>query len=122
MLKIVITVTRDDWDAPVDERFGRAAGFAVVELDDGKRNLLYLPNAQNRQAAQGAGIQAAETVANTGAKVLLTGHVGPKAFRALKAAGIVMFTGIKGTVEDALRDYAAGKLAEAKDADVEGHW
>jgi predicted Fe-Mo cluster-binding NifX family protein len=38
--------------------------------------------------ARGAGIQAAEHVANSGAEVVLTGYVGPKAFKALQAAGI----------------------------------
>jgi predicted Fe-Mo cluster-binding NifX family protein len=122
MPKIAISVVKEGWDAPVDARFGRAAGFAIVALDGDNRSLAYLPNVQNRQAAQGAGIQAAETVASAGAKVLLTGHVGPKAFRALKAAGIAMYTGITGSVEDALQAYADGSLNEAKDADVEGHW
>jgi len=122
MQKIAISVMKEGWDAPVDERFGRAAGFAIVELEPQGRTLRFLPNTQNRQAAQGAGIQAAETVANSGVTILLTGHVGPKAFRALKAAGIAIFTGIKGSAEDAVNDYAAGRLAEAKDADVEGHW
>lgn len=122
MTTIAVTVSRDGWDAPVDGRFGRAAGFALIALDGQERRLTFIPNEQNRQAAQGAGIQAAETVAKAGTTVLLTGHVGPKAFRALKAAGIVMHVGVSGTLEDALRDYAAGKLTIAQEADVEGHW
>lgn len=122
MTKIAVTVSRDGWDAPVDTRFGRAAGFALVDLGEAPRSLRFIANEQNRQAAQGAGIQAAETVAKAGTTVLLTGHVGPKAFRALKAAGIAMHVGVSGTLEDALRDYAAGKLAIAQEADVEGHW
>lgn len=122
MQKIAISVAKEGWNADVDARFGRAAGFAIVVLDGEERSLQYLSNTQNLQAAQGAGIQAAETVANAGVEFLLTGHVGPKAFRALKAAGIVTYTGITGSVEDALREYAAGNLNEAKNADVEGHW
>ena len=122
MQKIAISVAKEGWNADVDARFGRAAGFAIVVLDGEERSLQYLSNTQNLQAAQGAGIQAAETVANAGVEFLLTGHVGPKAFRALKAAGIVTYTGITGSVEDALREYAAGNLNEAINADVEGHW
>jgi len=122
MPKIAITVTAEGWNAPVDERFGRAAGFALVELGEGKRSISFIPNSQNRQAAQGAGTQSAETVANAGVEVLLTGHVGPKAFRALKAAGIAIYTGISGDAENALRDYEAGKLIKSTDADVESHW
>jgi hypothetical protein len=36
MLKIVITVTRTDWERPLGRTFGHGAGFAVVELDDVK--------------------------------------------------------------------------------------
>jgi predicted Fe-Mo cluster-binding NifX family protein len=64
--------------------------------------------------AQGAGIQAAETVSRTGAKVVLTGFVGPKAFRALHAAGIKVVQNLeKLTVQDAVKRYIDGEFQEA---------
>jgi predicted Fe-Mo cluster-binding NifX family protein len=39
-------------------------------------------------ARGGAGIQAAETVANKGCEIAITGSVGPNAFRTLSAAGV----------------------------------
>ena len=50
------------------------------------------------------------------------GHCGPKAFRVLQAAGIRVYAAGAGTVEEALAQYRANRLAEAKAADVEGHW
>jgi predicted Fe-Mo cluster-binding NifX family protein len=79
-------------------------------------------NSQNLNAAQGAGIQAAATVSRLGATVLITGHCGPKAFRALMAAGIKIYTGATGTVSEAIAQFKAGKLSLADAADVEGHW
>jgi len=79
-------------------------------------------NAPNLNAAQGAGIQAAETVARLGALAVITGNVGPKAFRALNAAGIKIYLAKEGTVTDALRAFQAGALPEVSVANVEGHW
>jgi predicted Fe-Mo cluster-binding NifX family protein len=75
----------------------------------------------NLNAAQGAGIQAGKRVAELGVKGLITGHVGPKAFSTLKAAGVRIYTGAFGTVADAIEQFKAGKLAALKTADVEAH-
>jgi predicted Fe-Mo cluster-binding NifX family protein len=63
-----------------------------------------------------------EKVVRLGAKGLVTGHCGPKAFRDLAAAGIRIYSSDAPTVAAAIEQYRFGKLAEAKAADVEGHW
>ena len=50
-----------------------------------------MDNTPNLNATQGAGIQAAESVAWLGVETLITGHGGPKAFQVLSAAGIKVF-------------------------------
>jgi predicted Fe-Mo cluster-binding NifX family protein len=119
-VKVVFTTSGDNLDAPLDSRFGRAPKFLVYDLDS--ETFEVVDNQQNLNAAQGAGIQAAETVARSGAKSLVTGHCGPKAFRVLLAAGIKVYTADAPTVAAALEQYRTGKLTEAKVADVEGHW
>jgi len=119
-MKIVFTTSGDSLGAPLDSRFGRAPKFLIYDLQSDTFEVL--DNQQNLNAAQGAGIQSAETVARSGAKALVTGHCGPKAFRVLSAAGIKIFTSDAPTVAEALEQYRAGVLTEAKSADVEGHW
>jgi predicted Fe-Mo cluster-binding NifX family protein len=119
-MKIVFTTSGNDLKAPLDSRFGRAPKFLVYDLDTD--TFTVSDNQQNLNAAQGAGIQSAETVARLGANALVTGHCGPKAFRVLRAAGITIFNTDARTVDQALELYRIGELTEAKSADVEGHW
>jgi len=119
-MKVAVTADGVTQEALVDPRFGRAAHVILVDSETGA--LQACDNIQNRNAAQGAGIQTAETVSRLGAEVVLTGHCGPKAFRALRAAGIQVVVGVTGSVGDAVAAYKAGKLRPAEAADVEGHW
>jgi predicted Fe-Mo cluster-binding NifX family protein len=79
-------------------------------------------NRSGVDAAQGAGVQAAEIVSRLGAECLVTGHCGPKAFRTLEAAGITVYTGATGTVAEALEQLASGGLTHTEAPDVAGHW
>ncbi len=117
---IAVTAQSGTLDSLVDPRFGRAAGYVVVNTDT--ETFTHVSNAQNLSAAQGAGIQAAQCVVDTGAKVVITGHCGPKAFRALQAAGIDVYVGAAGTVRESLEKYRGGTLQRAAQANVEGHW
>lgn len=119
-MKVAVTSQGKDLTSPVDPRFGRARFFVVVDLDTGAFQVK--DNAVGLNAAQGAGIQAAETVSRCDVAAVLTGHCGPKAFRALTAAGIRIYTGASGTVGEAVDQFRAGQLKAAEKADVEGHW
>ena len=109
-MKIAITSHGEDRHAQVDSRFGRADFFLIYDQETNTYECI--SNTQNLEASHGAGIQAGQTLAKTGATVLITGHVGPKAFKVLAAANITMYsTGdIVTTVEDALAVFLAGKL------------
>lgn len=119
-MKVAFTTSGSDLNGPLDSRFGRAPKFLIYDLD--AKTFEVIDNAQNLNAAQGAGIQSAENIARQGAKALVTGHCGPKAFRVLKSAGIKIYNTSVATVQEALELYLAGKLDESESADVEGHW
>ena len=119
-MKIAVTASGPNLNSPVDPRFGRAACFIIYDTET--NTFESVDNTQNLNAAQGAGIQAAETVARQGVQSVITGHCGPKAFRVLSSAGIRIYTGAAGTVETAIREFSAGTLKEIQSADVGGHW
>ena len=119
---MIIAVTSEGatTDSKVDPRFGRAKFFLIYNDEYGKWESI--DNVQNFQAAQGAGIQAAATVANKNCTVLITGHCGPNAFRAFSAANIDVYLCDSGTVKEALEKFKRGELTKTGNADVEGHW
>jgi predicted Fe-Mo cluster-binding NifX family protein len=119
-MKVIVTAQGQNLDSPVDPRFGRAKYFLLIDTET--RECSVHDNTQNLQAPQGAGIQAAQTVARLGAEAVVTGHVGPKAFAALQAGGIAVYTNALGTAQQALDQMASGGLKTAHQADVEGHW
>jgi predicted Fe-Mo cluster-binding NifX family protein len=119
-VRAAFTTSGEDLGAPLDSRFGRAPRFLVYDLDQNTFTLV--DNAQSLNAAQGAGIQAAETVVRARVSAVVTGHCGPKAFRALSTAGVAVYSSNAVTVADALDELRSGRLKPAKTADVEGHW
>lgn len=120
MEKIAVSAEGPDLDDALDPRFGRAAGFLMVNPQTLEHE--YVDNGASQAMAQGAGIQAAEIVARAGAKVVLTGYVGPKAFQALQAAGIRIAQNLQNlTVREAIERYASGKIEMATGPNRRGH-
>lgn len=119
-MRIAVTSKGTDLSSELDERFGRAKYFIIFDTDTGEHRAV--DNEVNLNAAQGAGIQSGELVVRHGAGVLLTGHCGPKAFRVLNAAGVAVFNGLTGTVEQAIESYRKDELKKSEVPDVQGHW
>lgn len=117
---VVVSASGETLESKVDPRFGRAAHFIVVNTETGLFEAH--ENSQNLNAAQGAGIQAAENVSRLGAEIVITGHCGPKAFKTLSAAGIQVITGAEGTVAEAIDAFISGALKATDAPNVEGHW
>ena len=119
-MKIAVTAKGKDIDSQVDPRFGRAAYSQVVDLENEKVDVI--DNAENVNAFKGAGIQAAVSVSDSGAQVLLTGYCGPNAFKTLDAAGIKVANDVTGTIGEAVEAFKEGRVVFAEDANVDGHW
>ena len=119
-MKIAVSSTGTALSDAVDPRFGRALFFILVDSETMAFEVV--KNVQNLNLPQGAGIQAGKTIVNSGAKVLLTGSCGPKAFSVLKQAGIAIAVSVSGTVAEAVAAYQRGELQTADEANVEGHW
>lgn len=111
--RIAVSSEGHDLDSRVDPRFGRAAGFLIV--DPATLSAEYLDNRGAQAMGQGAGIQAAELLARHGVTVVLTGYVGPKAFQALSAAGIRIGQNLEDcTVREAVERYRQGRVPLAE--------
>ncbi|MFA6618493.1 MAG: NifB/NifX family molybdenum-iron cluster-binding protein [Candidatus Neomarinimicrobiota bacterium] len=109
-----------DLNADIDQRFGRCPYF--VSYDTETKNVASVSNAQNYQAAQGAGIQSATHVVNMKADVCITTHCGPKAFQVFEVAGVKVVIGVSGKISDAIERFEKGELKYAASPNVEGHW
>ena len=119
-MKIAVSSQGKTSDSQIDTRFGRALYFMITE-DDGK-SWRCLDHSGIANAPQGAGVQTGQKMMDEKVSIVLTGHVGPKAFKALSAGGIKVFTGVSGTIEQAFQQYKDGKLAVQAAPDVSGHW
>ena len=121
-MKVAITAQGkgSDVESEVDPRFGRAQWIIVVdtETDDVKTH----DNAVNLNAVSGAGVQTASNVVDFGAEAVITGNVGPKAFRTLSAADVRVFLVENCTVKEAVDKFKKGELREVDRANVESHW
>ncbi len=114
--KVAVTSDGPGLDSKVDPRFGRCAGFVVVDLETLSSE--YIDNGSSQVMSQGAGIQAAENVVNAGAQVVLSGYVGPKAFAALAAVGIRIGQDVDGmTVGQAVEKFKQGEVPFAESSD-----
>jgi predicted Fe-Mo cluster-binding NifX family protein len=120
-MRLAITTSGPDLEAPVDVQFGRAKGFVFVDPETWR--FQFLDSREGSHAGLAAAIQAAGRMAAHDVQVLLTGHCDPNAFRVLQAAGIRVCTGLAGgTVREAVERFSAGALQEAAAADAQGHW
>jgi len=114
-MKICITSEGNNLDSKVDPRFGRCQYFIIVDTQTLKFEAIQNPNIE---AMGGAGIQSAQLVASKQVKAVLTGNVGPNAFQTLNAGGIDIYTGVSGSVKEAIEAYKSGKLKKTKSPSV----
>ena len=117
---VAVTSTEGSLDAMVDERFGRSK--KIILFDREKGGFEVIDNMGNVNLPQAAGIETAQNVARTPAQAVISGHLGPNAFRVLRAAGIEAYSASNVTVREALIMLEEDSLPRLADADVEGHW
>ena len=106
-MKICITAVGGSLDSAADPRFGRCQYFVIVDSDTMEFEAI-----ENSaiSVSGGAGIQAAQSIANKGIEVLITGSVGPNAFPILTASGIKVVSIAGRSVADAIEQYKNGEL------------
>jgi len=117
-MKICITSEGTTLDSKIDPRFGRCQFFMIIDTDT---MAVEAGDNASIQASGGAGIQSGQLMAARQVKAVLTGNVGPNAFQTLQAAGIDIFTGVSGTVREALDQFKAGGFKKTQGPTVDSH-
>jgi predicted Fe-Mo cluster-binding NifX family protein len=117
-MKIAISSSGKTLDSPLDPRFGRCAWFLVIDPADMSYEAF-----DNQSAAQssGAGIQAAQFLADKNVSAVITGHVGPNAVQTLSAAGIEIFAQQQGTIKEVVERYKNNGLNPTTQSTVGRH-
>jgi predicted Fe-Mo cluster-binding NifX family protein len=107
-MKIAVSATGGSMNAGVSEEFGRCAYFLIVDSDTMRFEPISNPGIG---MAGGAGPASAREISARGAKVVLTGKVGPKARAALDSACITIVGGLSGakSVKEAVEQYLKGQ-------------
>ena len=106
-MKVAVSAAGPSLDSPIDPRFGRCLYLLIVDNESMAFEALENPAVM---APGGAGVQAAELVANKGVDAVITGNCGPNAYQVLSAAGIPVFVGASGSVREAVEAYRRGDL------------
>ena len=106
-MKVALSAKGGTMDSQMDQRFGRAANFIVVETETGDFDAV-----DNTAAAAsgGAGIAAAQAVADRDVEAVITGNVGPNAMNVLKAAKIEIYKSAAPTVGENIALFKKGAL------------
>jgi predicted Fe-Mo cluster-binding NifX family protein len=110
-MKIAVSAAGPSIEDPVDPRFGRCSFFLIIDTDSLEFEVIE-NSGKNRSG--GAGIEAAQRVADQGVIHVLTGRCGPNAEKVLSAAGIRIVDGCEGTVREAVERLRAGSVSGAQ--------
>ena len=118
-MKIAISSSGKNLDAALDPRFGRCAYFLIIDPADMRFEVF---DNQSTAQSSGAGIQAAQFLADKNVSAVITGHVGPNAVQTLAAAGIDIFAEQQGTIEEVVNRYRSGALKPTTQSTVGSHF
>ena len=118
-MKIAISLENDDGiNSRVSDIFGRCRYFMFIDPQNMSFEIEKNPA---RNASGGAGIQAAQFIADNKPDAVISGHIGPRAQTVIASADIPVFQFSQGSVEDALGLYEQKKLNNLTEADVPDH-
>jgi predicted Fe-Mo cluster-binding NifX family protein len=107
-MKIAISITGEK-PYVLDPRFGRCQSFWIYDTETEKEELLANPglNAQG-----GAGIKSAQEMIDAKVDVIVTGHLGPNAFKILDKSGIELLESEPLETMQIVENYKANKCVK----------
>lgn len=116
-MRIAISSEGKTLESKIDVRFGRCPYFAIIEIDKKKKQITNKKFIENTAQAQmgGAGITAAEIVANEKVNAIITTNLGPRAFQVFGQLGIEIYRA-EGKIKKAIEDFMNNKLQQVNEA------
>ncbi len=104
-MRIAFATVRGGLDDQLADRFGRAPTFTIVDVDPQTGEVKKVEVVENPgyRAGSGAGVKAAQTLADKGAQIYVGPQPGPNAYAALQHLGIKIYTVTGTTVKEALQ-------------------
>ena len=108
-MRIGISANGKNLEDKVSEVFARCPYFIIAEIENGKiKNFEAVKNEAGGRAG-GAGIFAAQLMAEKDVKAVITKNIGPRAFEVLKQFNIEVYQG-EGEIKKAIEEFIQGKL------------
>lgn len=115
---IAISAGGNETGSLLDSRFGRCAYYAFYDTETKEWSFQLNPGALE---GSGAGVRAAQFLIEQNVDVLLTGNLGPNASQILGSAGLKVYALPEVTLEEAIRQFEAGKGNPITGATVTSH-
>ncbi len=117
-MNVAISAKDPDEKAEIDERFGRCPYFVIVDTKE--MDFECMENPHSREA-HGVGPQVVQTLSDMEVDTVISGNIGPNAYRTLNSADIEVYKG-SGEVEEAVKKLEKGELNQLDDETVQGHF
>lgn len=114
-MRIAVSAKGEQLTSKVDENFGKAFCFLIVNPETLEFEVL-----KNDVDKKGAGIKLAKSIIDYGTNFLITGNIGPNAFRVLKEGNINVSVNAAGRVIDVIQQYKNGLFSKAAKPNSKG--
>lgn len=117
-MKVAISASGSDKGSSIDERFGRCPFFIIVDTD--KMDFEAIEN-EHKKDSHGVGPQVIQMLSDMDVDAVITGNVGPNAYRTLNSANIEIYEDT-GKVSTAVEKLKNDELSILDDKTVGGHF
>lgn len=108
-MKIAISSTGKDLDSILDSRFGRCDYFQIHDTDNGEIKVI---ENSGKSSSGGAGIAASQQLIDENIDVIITGNLGPNAFKIIDKANVKLYKCENISIKAVLEKYNNNELEE----------
>ncbi|MCK5076376.1 MAG: NifB/NifX family molybdenum-iron cluster-binding protein [Calditrichia bacterium] len=112
MSKIGISAKENNWESPIDDRFGRAQFFLVFDEESEKEE--WIENTIG--GAHGVGPKVTQMLAQKGVNIVIAPQLGQNALQAMQAAGITAYRYEGNSLKEIYENYKSGSLEKITEA------